>query len=147
MCLLVCLNIAQSTCVFARSQPAVFQSGLLGASITDSSERSIKPSIVLVLTTPPPLFCIWTINATSSLHVNTLLLPTYIDHTAPEQTLITMPAVCREPRISYNSGTNLCPRRNMLSNVFCEGNSLKVVHVHCSTGANFVTASATYSPQ
>ena len=50
------LNVAQSTCVFARSQPAVFQSGLRGASITDSSERSIKPSIALVLTTPPPLF-------------------------------------------------------------------------------------------
>ena len=116
MCLLVCLKVAQSTCVFARSQPAVFQSGLRGASITDSSERSIKPSIALVLTTPPPLFCIWTINATSSLHVNTLLLPTYIDHTAPEQTLITMPVMCRVPRISYNSGKNLCPRRNMLEN-------------------------------
>ena len=45
------LNVAQSTCVFARSQPAVFQSGLRGASITDSSERSIKPSILSVLTT------------------------------------------------------------------------------------------------
>ena len=72
------LNVAQSTCVFARSQPAVFQSGFRAASITDSSERSIKPSIALVLTTPPPaLFCIWTIYATSSLHVNPLLLPTY----------------------------------------------------------------------
>ena len=146
------LNVAQSTCVFARSQPAVFQSGLRAASITDSSERSIKPSIVLVLTTPPPIFCIWTINATSSLHVNTLLLPTYIDHTAPEQTLITMPAVCRVPRISYNSGKNLCPRRNMLENAhafqcFFDGSSHKIVHVHCSTGANFVTAWATYLPQ
>ena len=111
------LNVAQSTCVFARSQPAVFQSGFRAASITDSSERSIKPSIALVLTTPPPaLFCIWTIYATSSLHVNPLLLPTYIDHTAPEQTLITMPAVCRVSRISYSRGTNLCPRRNMLEN-------------------------------
>ena len=75
------LNVAQSTCVFARSQqPAVFQSGLRGASITDSSERSIKPSIALVLTTPPPLFCIWTIYATSSLYINTLLLLTYWPH-------------------------------------------------------------------
>ena len=50
------LKVAQSTGMFARSQPAVFQSGLRGASITDSSERSIKPSIALVLTTPPALF-------------------------------------------------------------------------------------------